>query len=66
VSPLFSHLEYELHRLTSSSGTSNPTPYLTHLDWVHLEPRSPEKMAVAMSQNTPKMSGCKRSKSEKA
>ena len=48
VSPLSSHLECRPRVLTSSSGTSNPTTCLTHLDRIYLEPRGFEKVAVAM------------------
>ena len=66
VSLLFDHLECDPYALTSSSRTSNPTSYLTHLGRIYLELGGSEEMAVAMPWDTPKMSGCRSFESAKA
>jgi hypothetical protein len=66
VSLLFDHLECDPYALTLSSRTSNPTSYLAYLGRVYLELRGSEEMAVAMSWDTPKMSGCRNFESAKA
>lgn len=66
VSLLFDHVECDPCALTSSSRASNPTSYLKHLGRIYLKLRGSGEMAVAMSWDTPKMSGCRSYKSAKA